>query len=112
MYCPKCKGEFRTGFTECGRCGAALVAEPPTEPVPEYVELETVFVAPDEYVLMLAKSRLEAEGIRCTTRNELRAFGIYEGDFGGAPQLQVSTGDADRARRILDEIEGRRADSE
>ena len=34
MWCPKCREEYREGFTRCGDCGAELVAElPPLEPV-------------------------------------------------------------------------------
>lgn len=33
MFCPKCKDEFRQGFTRCGRCNVDLVEElGPTEP--------------------------------------------------------------------------------
>jgi hypothetical protein len=33
MFCPKCRSEFREGFTFCERCGENLVEElPPEEP--------------------------------------------------------------------------------
>lgn len=32
MWCPSCRSEFREGFTTCNTCGAALVAEEPSEP--------------------------------------------------------------------------------
>jgi hypothetical protein len=32
-FCPACREEFREGFTQCSDCGAALVAELPSEAV-------------------------------------------------------------------------------
>lgn len=32
MYCPKCRAEFREGFTFCENCGENLVNELPPEP--------------------------------------------------------------------------------
>src|SRR5260370_35253417 len=29
MYCPKCKAEYRQGFTRCADCDVELVHEPP-----------------------------------------------------------------------------------
>jgi hypothetical protein len=31
VFCPKCKDEFRAGFTRCGRCNVDLVEELPRE---------------------------------------------------------------------------------
>lgn len=31
MFCPRCKDEFRAGFTRCGRCNVDLVEELPRE---------------------------------------------------------------------------------
>lgn len=42
MWCPKCKSEYREGFTVCSECGTALVAElKKEEPVFEPVLLTT-----------------------------------------------------------------------
>lgn len=41
MWCPKCKSEYREGFTLCSECGATLVAELPKEPAFEPVLLTT-----------------------------------------------------------------------
>jgi len=32
MFCPKCKAQFREGFTFCQECGCSLVDELPKEP--------------------------------------------------------------------------------
>lgn len=31
MYCPRCKDEFRSGFTRCASCGVDLVASRPSD---------------------------------------------------------------------------------
>ena len=35
MFCPKCKAEFREGFTECTKCNVDLVEELPMEEIVE-----------------------------------------------------------------------------
>jgi hypothetical protein len=85
------------------------VDELPPGPLPEYLDLTTVLVAPNEEVLMVAKSRLEAEGIPCFTTNNLADL-IGGGRFAGyslamGPQeLQVPPEDAERATEILQNI--------
>jgi len=108
MFCPKCKSEFEPGYTECAECEAALVDELPSEAGPEYQELVTVLVAPDENVLMVAKSRLEAEGIPCFTRNDLQdlfSLGRIAGYniLLGPQELQVPAEEVERAIEILEE---------
>ncbi len=41
MWCPKCKSEYREGFSICSECGTALVEELPKEPAFEPVLLTT-----------------------------------------------------------------------
>jgi GNAT superfamily N-acetyltransferase len=101
MYCPKCRKESHSIYRECPECGVALVDALPSEPAPNSVELGTALVAPDTFTLMVAKSRLEAEGIRCFTKNDLH--GIYDGAVGfGVHELYVPAADVDRAKRLLD----------
>lgn len=66
MFCPECRAEYREGFTECADCQVALVNELPPEPtekIPEFVDMETVFVTKDPGEVALIKSILEAENI-------------------------------------------------
>jgi hypothetical protein len=109
MFCPKCSSEFQPGYTECARCEVALVEELPPPPPPEYQELKTVLVAPDETILMVAISRLEAAGIPCfTTNNTQDLFGL--GRIAGynlatGPQeLQVPPEEWERAVEILNDV--------
>ena len=117
MYCPTCKSEFRTGYTECAQCGVALVDELPPGPLPEFLDLTTVLVAPDESVLMVARSRLEAEGIPCfTTNNTQDLFGLGRvagyNLVTGPQELQVPPEDAERAIEILEAIEAPEEETE
>lgn len=38
MFCPKCRGEFREGFTFCEKCGEVLLDELSTKPVQNTTE--------------------------------------------------------------------------
>mgnify|MGYP000906060120 CR=1 FL=1 len=110
MFCPKCRSEFEPGYTECARCEAELVDELPPPPKPEYNDLATVLVAPNETILMLAKSRLEAEGIPCfTTNNTQDLFGLGRiagyNLVTGPQELQVPPEDLERAIGILETLE-------
>jgi len=107
MYCPICHAEFRRGFRKCSVCGVALVKALPPEPQPEYVDWKTVLVAQDENVLMVARSRLEAEGIKCFTVNDVQdLFGpgriVGFNPMIGPLELQVLAKDVKKAKKILD----------
>jgi hypothetical protein len=39
MFCPKCRSEYRPGFTRCKDCDVTLVAELRPEEDPEFVDL-------------------------------------------------------------------------
>ncbi len=76
MYCPRCKDEFRPGFTRCGVCNVALVesldaAAPVREDRPRVPEVP-VSTAMAEFCGFLAlgdareaRDRLRTERIRC-----------------------------------------------
>ena len=79
-WCPKCKAEYREGFTECATCHVPLVDELPDEQdmeqMPDAVQAEP---APEEAVQLenpiavyTADSRIDAEMIR----DMLRESGI------------------------------------
>ena len=65
MYCPKCKYEYREGFTECSDCKTSLVEELPTEKINveapvEFKEIRSSLRADEVSVI---KSILDANGI-------------------------------------------------
>lgn len=64
MYCPKCKGEYREGFTQCADCQIPLVEElPQSESDDAPIELVEVLSTADPGLIALVKSVLEAEDI-------------------------------------------------
>ena len=64
MFCPKCKSEYRDGFTECADCCISLVYELPTDTEEiEYVDLRELLTTTDQGEVVLFKSMLEGEGI-------------------------------------------------
>lgn len=107
MYCPKCRCEYREGFTVCSDCGVALVEELGPEPEPEYTELVTVYVAKDDSDLAVAESRLDGTGIRFLAKGEgvqdLFAAGTIGGfnPMVGPVEIQVLPEDADFVRDLL-----------
>jgi hypothetical protein len=66
VYCPKCRAEYREGFTECSDCHIRLVAEKPRaaqSPGDPSLEWVTVFEGDDPLVIGAAKELLEQAGI-------------------------------------------------
>jgi hypothetical protein len=108
MFCPECGTEYQAGVTSCKDCEVALVAALPPEPAdPEWVDLVTVLRSNDESQLTVAKSLLEAEGIRCLLKGS-GAQGIVDfGQLTGASlamnpiELRVRSDDAEAARELL-----------
>lgn len=70
MFCPKCKAEFREGFTRCVECSVDLVYVLPPENMPSFGELQEVLVTTNLAHLSFAKSLLDAEQIPYHTENE------------------------------------------
>ena len=122
MFCPECGAAFGEGFTRCESCGVDLVEPLPEEgeddadqttifardsclyhdsPVfKEYTDLVTVF-AGDEGVADLVRAKLESCGIHACVQREpyLRLVVPVLGQI----VVQVRAGDAEAARRVLEE---------
>jgi hypothetical protein len=64
MYCPQCKTEYRSGFTECADCRVPLLPGDPPQPEHETefdpnMDLVVVFEANDPVLIAMAKGALE-----------------------------------------------------
>lgn len=115
MFCPKCKDEFVEGITECPDCAVALVRALPAEEIsydPVYVDLVTVLETGDPGVIMVAKSILEAAGIRYYARGEGLQHLFGAGTFGpgfnpliGPVCIQVPVANEEDALLLLKDIE-------
>lgn len=101
MFCPKCRTEYREGFTVCADCGQPLVWTLPPEPKPEWVDLVTVLSTVNASTVALAKSLLEDAGIEFNVRGELTKSMLSI----GIVQIQVGKDDEDEARQLLEGIE-------
>lgn len=109
MFCPRCRAEYRPGFTECADCQVDLVHElPPTPEEPE-LELVTVLEARDPGLLAVVRSLLDGAGIPFLVKGEriqnLITPGLPGGIVGPA-EVQVARRDAEAAREILADLTG------
>jgi len=73
MFCPRCKAEYRSGFTRCSDCDVELVDQLPPDP-PLNVEPQAELVVVRTYLngldAGLGKSVLEAAGIESVIRSD------------------------------------------
>jgi len=103
MLCPQCGAKYPPGVTRCPECNVELVddaARVPQDGV-EWVDDVVVLETTDEGQLMVARSMLEAEGIRCFAQGE-------EGQqlIGAGPvRLRVRVADEAAARALLAHLE-------
>ncbi len=86
MLCPKCGREFVGGIKKCPDCGVPLAADVPPEPQRAYSDLVTVFIPQDYSKLLLAKSLLDAAGIKFFARGENLQHLFGWGNMGGFSQ--------------------------
>ena len=102
MYCPGCHVEYVPGFTRCADCDVELVEVLPAAKSARRDandDLVTVFASYDHGLAAVAESLLQSADIRFSVRGTLLP---YPGAF--PVDLQVLSGDADEARRILAEL--------
>jgi len=86
MFCPKCKAEYREGFSRCADCDIDLVLEisPEPEPSVEYFDFIKIITFSSRHEAELAKSLLSVNGINAV---------VFGDDYGGIqPALSFSTG--------------------
>lgn len=66
MFCPKCRAEYREGFSRCADCSVDLVEDLPplNEDKPEYVHFVEILATYNPADVAFLKSLLESEGIQ------------------------------------------------
>jgi hypothetical protein len=101
-WCPKCRIEYRDGFTVCADCGTALVDElsPPTDDHKVEHKLTGPFSPDDDLVHVVTTNASDAELIA----GQLRGAGIPAAVFGvgtagGLLTIQHSEGSRVMVRR-------------
>ena len=74
MICPKCKAEYREGYTKCADCEVELVdtitLENEESSKSEEITFETVMTSFNQGEIALAKSLLESNNIQCFVQGE------------------------------------------
>jgi hypothetical protein len=103
MFCPKCKAEYKRGFTTCAHCRIALVAQLPPKAEAEYVKYVDLYSPQNDIELALLKSILESEGISYFVKND--HFGSLEVgpriDILNAKIIEVQDHQYERAQELL-----------
>ncbi len=114
MICPQCKAVYREGFIECYDCQIPLVEALPIEEVDHHDRESPVIVyaTGNPVLLSLAKSMLEEAEIEYGASGEEVQFLLGAGGSGvgfnpttGPVKISVMPEDAERAARLLDEID-------
>lgn len=101
MFCPKCRTEYRDGFTVCADCRIELVDAILPEPEAEWLDLVEISVIENPAKMAFISSILEEQGI---------TYFFKSGAFMNASMavdpaiLLVRSDQGDAARRILDEV--------
>lgn len=106
MYCPKCRCEYREGFSECADCHVELIpklaplpAEPKSIDYVEYKELLSTYSLAD---IAIIESILDSEKIIYFMQNE--EFNTLT--FSPQPvRVMVNTDQLDKAKKLLKDFE-------
>ena len=105
--CPKCRAEYRTGYTVCADCGVPLVESLPPEPESppaEGLPPVVVYVATTPLEAEVVRAKLESFGIPAMLQYESAgpALGLIV-DGWGETQVLVPHSLAEKARALLEE---------
>jgi hypothetical protein len=103
MFCPKCRCEYKEGFSVCARCGISLVPELPPEHLPGYVESEEILATFNAGDIAIIKSLLDGAGITYHFLGELSLY--YAGPLEQPAMLMVRRDQAQEAKEILKDLE-------
>ena len=103
MFCPKCRAEYREGFTSCTDCHAPLVSklEPLPDARPGYTEYEEVVSTFNPFDIAMIKSLLDAEDILYFFQGEQFS---YVRPLADPVRLMVAKEDVEAAREILKDL--------
>ena len=102
MFCPKCRAEYREGFTVCADCGVPLVETLPASP-----EFDPVFFFETEGdCAWELPALLRRAGIACYLYGGNGMFIRMEEEQTVPGQLYVDSRDLPRARQCLNLLSG------
>ena len=102
MFCPKCRAEYREGFTVCADCGVPLVAELPASP-----EFDPVFFFETEGdCAWELPALLRRAGVDCYLYGGNGVFIRMEEDQTVPGELYVDSRDLPLAKQCLQLLSG------
>jgi len=102
MFCSKCRGEYREGFTTCSDCNLPLVAELPPQSEPDFIEYKEVLSTNSPSDRALISSLLDAERITYFFQGEYVAAYVYN----AIPvRLMVKQDEVQKTVDILQDLE-------
>ncbi len=111
MFCPKCKAEYRPGYTVCADCGVPLVDRLPPEPeheepvdttsLPPNTELVHILDTFSPGDMALIKSILDGVGIPYLVEGEHSQYVYHAVPF----RLMIPSQQADEAREVLKQLD-------
>lgn len=102
MFCPKCKAEYREGFTVCAECGVPLV-----EKLPEQPEFDPVFlIETEEDNAAELPELLRLAGVHCYIYGGDGVFVRMVPEYPIASALYVDSRDLPLARKCLGLLSG------
>ncbi len=101
MFCPRCRAEYREGFSECYDCKVPLVPQLEPEAKPVYEEFVTVLSTRNPAMLAMARSVLEGGEIRYVVKGEsaILSYGFLPAL--GPVEIQVREDDHEEASNLL-----------
>lgn len=107
MHCPKCRIEYRNGFTECPACHVPLLTGTgaPQDPFDPAVELVVVLETSDRIQLAMAKGLLEDAGIPFFVLGQIATLvNDIDGFLRKWVRLQVPRDREAEARELLEQL--------
>jgi ribosomal protein S16 len=102
MFCPRCRTEYREGFSVCADCDSDLVDELPPEEVPEFTEYVEVLGTYNPADVALIKSILDAENITYYFNAE---HFMHVEPLAETVRLMVKKDEAEKAKEILQDLD-------
>jgi ribosomal protein S16 len=102
MFCPRCRTEYREGFSVCADCDSDLVDELPPEEEPEFTEYVEVLGTYNPADVALMKSILDAENITYYFNAE---HFMYVRPLGETVRLMVKKDEAEKAKEALGDLD-------
>jgi len=101
MFCPRCRTEYREGFTTCADCNVDLVDELAPETDDGYVEYEEVLATYNPGDIAVINSMLESEDITYYFQGEHLTLR----PMGDAARLMVKKDEAQSVRELLSDLD-------